>query len=149
MLQKYISMIREDIKSAMSKRNGVDELNNLLMLTGFIFVTVALFSKKWQFVLIEVTIGTIFIGICYMRVFSKKLEIRQRENAVYMKYMGCVVRFADYLLLCVKMKIKSITDTEHVYFVCSQCKQIIRLPKAKSKVSIRCPKCGHTFIRRI
>ena len=88
MLQKYISMIREDIKSAMSKRNGVDELNNLLMLTGFIFVTVALFSKKWQFVLMEATIGAIFIGICYMRVFSKKMEKRQRENAVYMKYIN-------------------------------------------------------------
>ena len=38
MLQKYIVMIRDDIKNAMSKRCGGDELNNLLMLLGFLFV---------------------------------------------------------------------------------------------------------------
>ena len=105
MLQKYIVMIRDDIKNAMSKRCGGDELNNLLMLLGFLFVVIALFSKRWQFAAIEVLIGAVFVGICYMRVFSKDLEKRQRENAIYMKHMGEIVHFTDYLLLCLKMKI--------------------------------------------
>mgnify|MGYP006967136685 CR=1 FL=1 len=148
MLQKYIVMIRDDIKNAMSKRCGGDELNNLLMLLGFLFVVIALFSKRWQFAAIEALIGAVFVGICYMRVFSKDLEKRQRENAIYMKHMGEIVHFTDYLLLCLKMKIKSITDKEYVYFVCSQCKRIIRVPKGKNKVSIRCPKCNHVFVKR-
>ena len=144
MFQKYLSMMQKDIKEAMSHRCGQDELNNLLMLIGFVYVVTALFTKKWIFTLV----GAVFIALCYLRVFSKNIEKRQRENAVYMKYMGNVVRQAEYLMLCVKMKCKSITDQEYVYFVCSQCKQIIRVPKGKSKVSIRCPKCNHTFIKR-
>ncbi|MDE6434221.1 MAG: hypothetical protein K2L07_08325 [Lachnospiraceae bacterium] len=143
MLYKYLSMIRKDIQSGMKNRCGLDELNNLLMLIGFVFVVAALFTQKWIFTLV----GAIFIVLCYLRVFSKNIDKRKHENAVYMKYMGNVVRIVEYFLLCIKMKGKSIIDKEYAYFVCSQCKQIIRVPKGKNKVSIRCPKCNHTFIK--
>ncbi|MCM1179047.1 MAG: zinc-ribbon domain-containing protein [Clostridium sp.] len=143
MLDKYLSMIRKDIQAGMKNRCGLDELNNLLMLIGFVFVVAALFTQKWILTLI----GALFIVLCYLRVFSKNLDKRRNENAVYMKYMGNVVRFVEYLLLCVKMKGKSVLDKEYAYFVCSQCKQVIRVPKGKNKVSIRCPKCSHTFIK--
>ena len=144
LLKKYITMLRTDLKEAMSRRCGLDELNHLLMLVGFVFVVAALFSQKYVFTLI----GAIFIVVCYLRVFSIKLEKREAENAVYMRYMGNVVRFTEYLMLCFKMKMKSLTDKEYAYFVCSQCKQIVRVPKGKSKVNIRCPKCSNTFIKR-
>lgn len=144
LFQKYVTMIRQDIRTAMAKRNGLDELSNFIMLVGFVFVVVALFTRKWIFTLI----GAGFIVICYLRVFSKKVEKRRNENAVYMRYMGGVVRKVDYLLLNVKMKMKSMKDKEYVYFVCSGCKQVIRVPKGKNKVSIRCPKCNKTFIKR-
>lgn len=142
--QKYLTMIRQDIKDAMSRRNGLDELNNFLMLIGFIFVVIALFSHKWIFTLI----GTVFIVLCYIRVFSKKIEKRKKENDLYMKYMGNVVKKCEFFKLCFNMKIKSIQDAEYVYFVCSKCGQIIRIPKGKNKVSIRCPKCSQTFVKR-
>lgn len=142
--KKYITMIRQDIKDAMSKRNGLDELNNLLMLLGFIFVVVALFSKKWIFTLI----GAAFIILCYIRVFSKKVDSRKKENTVYMKYMGNVVRKTAYFKECIKMWIRSMKDKEYVYFICKHCGQIIRVPKGKNKVSVRCPKCSQTFIKR-
>lgn len=144
MLNKYLTMLREDIGNAMSKRCGLDELNNLLMLVGFIFIVIALFTKNWVFTLI----GAIFVVLCYVRVFSKKLDKRSRENAFYMRYMGSVVVYCQYLKLCVKMKIKTLQDTEYAYFVCSTCKQIIRIPKGRNKVNIRCPKCSQTFIKR-
>lgn len=144
MLKKYITMFRSDIKEAMSNRCGQDELNNLLMLIGFVYVVVAMFTHNWIFTLV----GAAFIVLCYLRVFSKKVEKRKRENAIYMKYMGDVVRYVEYLILCVKMKCKSIADKEYAYFVCSQCKQIIRIPKGKNKINIRCPKCNNTFVKR-
>jgi predicted RNA-binding Zn-ribbon protein involved in translation (DUF1610 family) len=143
LFQKYVTMLRQDIKQAMTSRCGLDELNNLLMLVGFIFVVIALFTKRWIFTLI----GAFFIVLCYLRVFSKKVDRRREENAFYMRYMGKVVRYVEYLVLCVRMKCKSIVDGEYAYFVCSQCKQVIRVPKGKNKVSIRCPKCGNSFIK--
>ena len=144
MFKKYVNMFREDMKYAMSRRCGLDELNNFLMLLGFIFVLIALFTHKWVIVLI----GAFLVVLCYIRVFSTQLDKRKSENDFYMKYMGRVVEFVSYVKLIVKMKIKSIKDQEYVYFVCSTCKQVIRIPKGKNKISIRCPKCGNTFIKR-
>lgn len=143
MLQKYITMIQEDIKKGMNNRCGLDELNNLLMLIGFVFVVISLFTQKGIFTIL----GAAFVVICYVRVFSKNVDQRRKENDLYMKYMGNVVRYVEYLVLCIKMRIKSVSDKEYVYFVCSNCKQIIRVPKGKNKVSIRCPKCSNTFIK--
>lgn len=144
MLKKYINMFREDMRYVMARRCGLDELNNFIMLIGFIFVLIALFTHKWIFVLM----GAILVVLCYMRVFSTKLEKRRAENDLYMRYMGRVVEFTNYIKLIIKMKIRSIKDKEYVYFVCSTCKQVIRVPKGKNKVSIRCPKCSSTFIKR-
>jgi LSD1 subclass zinc finger protein len=132
------------MRYVMAKRCGLDELNNFIMLIGFIFVVIALFTHKWLFVLI----GAFFVTLCYLRVFSTKIDKRMRENDFYMRYMGKVVRFVDYIKLIIKMKIRSIRDKEYVYFVCSSCKQVIRVPKGKNKVSVRCPKCSATFVKR-
>ncbi|HCJ09413.1 MAG TPA: hypothetical protein DHV96_13970 [Lachnospiraceae bacterium] len=144
MLQKYITMLREDIKEAMGRRCGLDELNNLIMLVGFLYVVAALFTKNKIFLLL----GAAFVVLCYLRVFSKNVDKRKRENDFYMRYMGKVVLEARLLKLMTRMKCKSILDKEYVYFVCDECHQVIRVPKGKNKVNIRCPKCNHTFVKR-
>lgn len=146
LLKKYITMFREDMKEVMSRRCGLDELNNFIMLLGFIFVVTALFMDKRQWVFI--LIATALIVLCYIRVFSKNLAKRKKENDFYMRYMGNVVRFVNYLITCVKMKIRTMKDEQYAYFVCSSCGQILRIPKGKYRVSIRCPKCSKTFVKR-
>ena len=82
MFKKYFSMFREDMRYVMAKRCGLDELNNFIMLIGFIFVVIALFTHKWLFVLI----GAFFVTLCYLRVFSTNIDKRMRENDFYMIY---------------------------------------------------------------
>ncbi|MGN0496111.1 MAG: hypothetical protein ACI4GW_07780 [Lachnospiraceae bacterium] len=142
--KKYITMLREDMNMVMSKRCGLDELNNFIMLVGFVFILISLFTQKGIFTII----GALLVVLCYLRIFSKKVDKRKKENDFYMRYMGNVVLFVRLIKLILKMKIKSIRDKEYVYFVCKTCRQIIRIPKGKNKISIRCPKCGTTFIRR-
>lgn len=144
MLKKYVTMFRADMKEVMKRRCGLDELNNFIMLVGFIYVVIALFTNSW----ICILFGAIFIVLCYLRVFSKNLEKRKKENDIYMRYMGGVVGFVKYCKMCVKMRIKTMKDEEYYYFVCSACHQIVRLPKGKNKINVRCPKCSKTFIKR-
>ncbi|MDE6625720.1 MAG: hypothetical protein K2K56_05035 [Lachnospiraceae bacterium] len=144
LLKKYITMFRADMREVMSRRCGLDELNSFIMLVAFVFVLIALFTQKGIYILL----GDVFGIICYIRIFSKKLDKRSRENALYMRYMGNVVAIARRVKLVVKMKIKSIQDKEYAYFVCPTCGQVVRVPKGKNKVNIRCPKCSMTFIKR-
>ena len=143
LLRKYVTMIRADLRQIMKSRCGLDELNNLLMLIGFLYIVAALVSHKWIYTLI----GTFFVVICYMRVFSKNLEKRRHENDIYMRYMGTVVRWVGRYKLKAKMALRTRKDEEYAYFVCNGCGQVIRVPKGKHKVSIRCPKCNETFIK--
>ena len=144
LLRKYITMFRADIKEVMSRRCGLDELNYFIIIAAFILIGIALFSSK----VIALILGAACVVLCFGRSFSKKVEQRAKENAFYMRYMGGIVKLCGYLKLCVMMKIKSIRDAEYVYFVCRSCGQIIRVPKGKNKVNIRCPKCSATFIKR-
>lgn len=143
-LSKYVEMLQKDLREIMSIRCGLDELNNFIMLIGFIFITIALFSRHWIFTVI----GALLVVLCYARVFSKNLEKRQKENAFYMKYMGNVVKVVRRYKLGIKMWYKSLKDAEYLYFVCSGCGQVIRIPKGKNKVSVRCPKCSKTFVKK-
>lgn len=144
LLKKYITMFRADMKEAMKRRCGLDELNNFIMLVAFIYVLAALLTGIMWFAVV----GAVFIVIGYLRVFSKNLDKRGRENAVYMRYMGSFVNVMGFCKKSIKMWWKTFKDPEYMYFVCSSCHQTIRVPKGKNKVSIRCPKCSKTFIKR-
>lgn len=144
LLRKYFKMIREDVRIAMSYRCGLDELNNFIMLVGFLFIVISLFSRLWIFTLL----GAVFVVLCYMRVFSKKLEQRRKENDMYMRYMGRFALWLKKVKRLLRMKLKTLQDKEYAYFVCRQCGQIIRVPKGKNKISVRCPKCSATFVGR-
>lgn len=144
MLKKYVTMFREDMKVVMQSRCGLDELNNFIMLIAFIYIVIALFTGKK----ICIILAAIFIVVTYLRVFSKKIEQRNKENAVYMRYMGGLVEFGNYCKKSIKMLYRTSQDKEYMYFVCFSCQQIIRVPKGKNKVSIRCPKCSKTYVKR-
>ncbi len=144
LLKKYVKMFREDMKEAMSRRCGLDELNNFIMLVAFLYVVAALATGIMWFA----AVGAVLIALGYFRVFSKNLEKRSKENAVYMKYLGGFVNVMTFCKKSIKMWWKSFKDPAYVYFVCSSCHQIIRIPRGKNKISIRCPKCSKTFIKR-
>ncbi len=144
MLKKYVRMFREDMKIAMQNRCGLDELNNFIMLVAFVYIVIALFTGKK----ICIILAAVFVALTYFRVFSKKLEQRNKENAIYMRYMGGMVEFKNYCIKSIKMLYRTQKDEEYMYFVCLSCQQIIRVPKGKNKVSIRCPKCSKTYVKR-
>lgn len=144
LLKKYIVMFRTDMTEAMSRRCGLDELNYFILLIGFIYIAAALFIPKWVFLLI----GAILFVLCCLRAFSKNLDRRLKENALYMKYMGGMVKLIRRWKVCIQMKFKTLKDAQYAYFVCKTCGQIVRVPKGRNKVNIRCPKCNSTFIKR-
>lgn len=78
----------------------------------------------------------------YIRCFSKNYEKRYAENNRYLKYSSKLKSaFATFKR---DMKIRK---THHIYR-CPNCRQKIKIPKNKGRISIRCPKCYTEFIKR-
>ena len=72
----------------------------------------------------------ILMGIAIFRCLSRNIYKRYREN---LRFLMLLDRFKD---------------KEHRYFICPKCRQPVRVPKGKGKISITCPKCSEKFIKK-
>ena len=75
-------------------------------------------------------------------MFSRNISKRYAENQKYLAIENKVRHFFGQ-----KKYIQQQRKEFHIYS-CPQCKQKIRIPRGKGKVSIRCPKCGNEFIKK-
>ena len=44
--------------------------------------------------------------------------------------------------------LRLLTDKQYRYFRCPGCRQVVRVPRGKGKINIRCPKCSRQFIKK-
>ena len=64
------------------------------------------------------------------RMYSRNIEARRRENAAFLRFFS------------------RLTDKQYRYFRCPGCRQVVRVPRGKGKINIRCPKCSRQFIKK-
>lgn len=126
MVINMFQKIRYALQRFMQGRYGTDKLNTALLILGMILCLVGSFLDKM------LIYNLAYIPLIYglFRMFSRKVEARRAENAAFERLL------------------RRIKDRSHRYFRCPQCRQTVRVPKGKGKISIRCPKCGESFIKK-
>lgn len=77
-------------------------------------------------------ISTALVYWMFFRMFSRNIYKRRKENE----------KFCGFFKLC-KNKWKD--RKTHVYRKCPKCKAVLRLPKAKGKHTVVCPRCKNRF----
>ena len=78
----------------------------------------------------------------YYRMFSRNIYKRASENQNFLNKTADIRRKINNQ--------KSLFKQRKVYriYKCPTCKQKVRVPKGKGKISIHCPKCDTYFIKR-
>ena len=122
--------IRNFFARFMAGRYGVDKLNNVLLWTSVIIVLVTMFLPLGIVRLVLTIISYLLMGWAVFRCFSRNTYKRYRENRRFL------------------MLIDRIKDRSHRYYSCPRCRQPVRVPKGKGKISITCPKCKEKFIKK-
>ena len=125
-----MSKLRNMIAQFMQGRYGQDELYRAMLVFYLILLVLDVFIKS---IVLSIIISLCVI-IIFFRFFSKNISARQKENAKY---------------LTIKHKIKNgfsifkkrLTDKDHVYRKCPECKATLRFPKKKGEHDAVCPKC--------
>ena len=107
-------------------RYGSDKLNFVLLGLGF---ALSIAGTVTRLVALNY-LAWIPLMLVMFRMFSRNIPARRRENQ---RFLGFFSR---------------LRDRGNRYFHCPQCRQMVRVPKGKGKISIRCPKCGNKFIKR-
>ena len=123
-------------------RYGGDTLNNVL-LGVYLFLVFAYYIASMFIPFEETTARTTLafvyylstvtlIAVIFFRMFSRNIAKRRRENE----------RFCGFFRL---WKNKFRDRKTHVYRKCPSCRAVLRLPKAKGKHSVVCPRCKNRF----
>ena len=135
----FFRNIRYNLQRVMAGRNGFDALSMALLAVAVIASVAARLSGLYWLM------AFYFAGflLCFFRAFSRNLYKRQRENARFLSvFRGIAARFRLWKRMFRERK-------THRYFSCPSCKQHLRVPKGKGKISIRCSKCGQEMIRNV
>lgn len=128
----------------MEGRNGFDSLGGALLVLAVALNIVSRFflTLFWvRFVLQMLAI--LLLVIFALRFLSTNLYKRSRENRFFKPAIDGVTGFF-------KINYKRLRDGRtHRYYKCPSCKAQLRVKNIKGTHTIRCPKCGTHFEKKI
>ena len=117
-------------------RYGTDTLNKVLL---FVYLGVVIlytilsffiFDAVFAFTYFLVTLA--LVVTIFWRTFSRKIDKRRRENE----------RFCGFF----RLRRNKFRDRKtHIYRKCPSCRAVLRLPRAKGKHNVVCPRCKNRF----
>ena len=128
--------IKERLYRFMYGRYGGDTLNKVLIWVYAIWVIafriVELFSNSiWVSLFYWVSSASLFFWIMF-RMLSRNIYARRKENEAFCGFF--------------KLRRNKFRDRKtHVYRKCPKCRAVLRLPKAKGKHFVVCPRCQNRF----
>lgn len=117
-------------------RYGNDTLNKVLTYTYvswlLTFTIIDIFINSIVFTIIGWLATVALFSWVMFRMLSRNIYARRRENE----------KFCGFF----KLQRNKFRDRKtHVYRKCPSCKAVLRLPKAKGKHTVVCPRCKNRF----
>lgn len=130
---QWFSQLFQNIKSGLGKfmqgRYGMDKLGSMMLWVSVVLALLAMFIHGLVGLVLTL-LSYVLMGIAIFRALSRNTYKRYQENRKYLMFLN------------------RIKDKDHKYFSCPRCRQPVRVPKGKGKISITCPKCKEKFIKK-
>lgn len=114
----------------MAGRYGTDRLNMVILTVGLVACLISMFIQVPQVNLLLTAISYALMIWAIFRSLSRNTYKRYQENRKFSQLLDRV------------------RDRQHRYFECPKCRQPVRVPRGKGKISITCPRCREKFIRK-
>ena len=133
--------MKEKIGRFMAGRYGNDKLNQFMMAVFLGCAVLNLFVRNAYASTVLNSWECLLILLVYIRMFSRNISKRYAENQKYLALENRLRRFFGQKRYLMQQR------KEYHIYKCPGCKQKIRIPRGKGKISIRCPKCGEEFIK--
>ncbi len=136
-----MNKIKEAFRRFMYGRYGNDRLNQCLLIIFLICTILDIFISNVHFSILFTSWNFIILLCIYFRMFSRNISKRYEENQRYLVLENRVRSFWG------KTRYIQQQRKEFHIYTCPQCKQKIRIPRGKGRISVRCPKCGTEFVK--
>ena len=118
------------LRNFMAGRYGTDRLNMVILCAGLV---ASLLSMILSIAPLNLILWALSYGLMIWAIFrslSRNTYKRYQENRKFLQ-------FYDRL-----------KDRNNRYFNCPKCRQTVRVPRGKGKISITCPRCREKFIKK-
>ena len=128
--RQFTAKLSAALRNFMAGRYGTDRLNMVILSAGLV---TSLLSVLIRFAPVNLVLFLLSYGLMFWAIFrtlSRNTYKRYQENRRFLQLTG-------------RMK-----DREHRYFDCPKCRQMVRVPRGKGKISITCPRCSEKFVRK-
>lgn len=130
MFRKFLAGLSGSLRRFMTGRYGTDKLNMAILIAALVVCLVSGFVRLplVNLLLTGVSYGLMIWAI--VRSLSRNTYKRYQENRKFLQLVNRV------------------KDREHRYFDCPKCRQMVRVPRGKGKISITCPRCREKFVKK-
>ena len=128
--RQFTAKLSAYLRNFMAGRYGTDRLNMAILCVGLV---ASLLSVLIKFAPVNLVLFVLSYGMMFWAIFrtlSRNTYKRYQENRKFLQLTG-------------RMK-----DREHRYFDCPKCRQMVRVPRGKGKISITCPRCREKFVKK-
>lgn len=129
-LRQFTAKLSVGYRNFMAGRYGTDRLSMVILTVGLIasLLSVLIRFAPVNLVLFFLSYAMMFWAI--FRTLSRNTYKRYQENRKFLQLVGRA------------------KDREHRYFDCPKCRQMVRVPRGKGKISITCPRCREKFVKK-
>ena len=130
-MKEFLYRLRWKIQKFMQGRNGVDELNRILLYAVLVLYVLSIILQSLVLDYLA------FSGVLYLlyRTLSRNLYVRREENRKVVTWLETT-------------RIKMEQRKDYKIFKCKGCGRNIRVPRGKGKIEVTCPLCGKKTIHR-
>ena len=118
------------IRTFMAGRYGTDRLNMVILCAGLVASILSMMLRVQPMNLIFWALSYGLMIWAIFRSLSRNTYKRYQENRKFLQFYN------------------RLTDRQHRYFDCPKCRQTVRVPRGKGKISITCPKCREKFVKK-
>lgn len=126
------------LRRFMIGRYGADQLSLALIIANLL---ISILSRIFNSKILSIFSFIISIFILY-RILSRNVSKRYEENMKFLNKWNPIKNR-------IRKKVRRIKDLKYYkYYKCSGCKQKLRVPRGKGKISITCPKCKTITIKK-
>lgn len=129
-LNRVGTSLSAGLRGFMIGRYGNDRLNIAILVAGLAVCVVEMFIPRMLPRMLLTLVSYILVGIAIFRSLSRNTYKRYQENRKF------------------GLMLDRLRDRQHRYYTCPKCRQTIRVPRGKGKISITCPKCREKFIKK-
>ena len=138
-MKAWFQSIGSKIRIWMQGRYGMDELSRA---STWIALALIILSSLTGLNILN-TLAVVLMIWSIFRTYSKNIYKRREERDNWLRMTGSAKSWFSLQ----KRKWKDRKD--YRYFCCKQCKSVMRVPKGKGTVIIRCRKCHSEITKKI